>query len=201
MVLCCDGREGPSAGAGSHAARAADEEGSRGCPHEYERNGTTTLFAALNVLDDQVFGQASSAAHAEWLQFLRHIDRQTPKGNALHLIADSCATTSNRQSMGRSKRRKKRVPARREVIAMHCVKATRAGKGAGSGAQAAAATTFSCALSNLKRGGSFTVLRTPRDPKPAATRCAATTALAVAQQCSWWALFAAMTLANVGPLQ
>ena len=57
MVLCCDGREEPSAGAGSHAARAADEEGPRGHPHDYKRNGTTTLFAALNVLDDQVIGQ------------------------------------------------------------------------------------------------------------------------------------------------
>ena len=101
MVLCCDGREKPNAGAGSHAARAADEEGSRGRPHDYGRNDTTTPIAALNALDDQVFGQPSSAAHAVWLKFRCQIDRQTPKGNALHLIADSWATTSNRQSMGR----------------------------------------------------------------------------------------------------
>ena len=97
------------------------------------------------------------------------------------------------------KGRNVRVPARRAVIAMHCITATRAGKGPGPGAQAAAATTFSCAPSNLKRGGSFTVLCMSRDQKLAGTRCAATTALAVGQQCCWWVLFAAMTLANAGP--
>ena len=91
-----------------------------------------------------------------------------------------------------------RVPERWAVIATHCIKATRAGKRPGPGAQAAAATSFSCAPSNLKRGGSFTVLCMSRDPKLAATRCAATTALAVGQQCCWWVLFAAMTLANAG---
>jgi len=61
--------------------------------HDYKRNGTTTLFAALNVLDGQVIGQCQRRhTHAEWLQFLRKIDRQTPKPLALHLIADNYAT-------------------------------------------------------------------------------------------------------------
>jgi hypothetical protein len=61
--------------------------------HDYKRNGTTTLFAALNVLDGQVIANASSATrHAEWLKFLRKIDRETPKDKTLHLIADNYAT-------------------------------------------------------------------------------------------------------------
>ena len=89
-----------------------------------------------------------------------------------------------------------RVPARRAVIATHCIKATRAGKGPGPGAQAAAATAFSCASSSLKRGDSLTFQCMSRDPKLAAARCAAAFALAVGQQCCWWVLLANMTLAN-----
>lgn len=61
--------------------------------HDYKRNGTTTLFAALNVLNGQVIGQCQQRhTHAEWLKFLRQIERQTPKDKTLHLIADNYAT-------------------------------------------------------------------------------------------------------------
>ena len=61
--------------------------------HDYKRNGTTTLFAALNVLDGQVISQCQQRhRHTKWLRFLRQIDRQTPKDKALHLIADNYAT-------------------------------------------------------------------------------------------------------------
>ena len=61
--------------------------------HDYKRNGTTTLFAALNLLDGQVIGQCQQRhTHAEWLKFLRKIDRETPKEKMLHLIADNYAT-------------------------------------------------------------------------------------------------------------
>jgi transposase len=61
--------------------------------HDYKRHGTTTLFAAMNVLDGTVIGQCQQRhTHAEWLKFLRKIDRETPKGKALHLIADNYAT-------------------------------------------------------------------------------------------------------------
>jgi transposase len=60
---------------------------------DYKRNGTTTLFAALNVLDGTIIGQCQQRhTHAEWLKFLRKIDRETPKDKTLHLIADNCAT-------------------------------------------------------------------------------------------------------------
>lgn len=61
--------------------------------HDYKRHGTTTLFAALNILDGSVIGQCQKRhRHTEWLGFLRQIDRETPKGKDLHLICDNYAT-------------------------------------------------------------------------------------------------------------
>src|SRR5499433_1998271 len=61
--------------------------------HDYKRNGTTTLFAALNPLDGKVIGECHPRhRHQEWLQFLRVIDRVTPASKELHLIADNYAT-------------------------------------------------------------------------------------------------------------
>jgi len=58
-----------------------------------KRHGTTTLFAALNVLDGQVISQCQQRhRHSEWLKFLRQIERETPKDKTLHLIADNYAT-------------------------------------------------------------------------------------------------------------
>lgn len=51
--------------------------------HDYKRHGTTTLFAALNILDGQVIGQCQQRhTHSEWLKVLRKIDRETPKDKA-----------------------------------------------------------------------------------------------------------------------
>ena len=61
--------------------------------HDYKRNGTTTLFAALNVLDGSVIGTCMDKhRHQEWLKFLRLIDRQIPAKREVHLIVDNYAT-------------------------------------------------------------------------------------------------------------
>lgn len=61
--------------------------------HDYKRNGTATLFAALNVADGTVISMCDDRhRHQEWLQFLRVIDQVTPAGKDLHLIADNYAT-------------------------------------------------------------------------------------------------------------
>jgi transposase len=61
--------------------------------HDYKRNGTATLFAALNVADGTVISMCEDRhRHQEWLQFLRVIDQVTPAGKNLHLIADNYAT-------------------------------------------------------------------------------------------------------------
>lgn len=62
--------------------------------HDYKRNGTTTLFAALNVLDGKVIAQCQQRHRPiEWLKFLKEIDRETPKDKTLHLIVDNYAIT------------------------------------------------------------------------------------------------------------
>ena len=61
--------------------------------HDYMRNGTTTLFAALNVADGRTIGKCLPRhRHQEWLTFLRQINRQTPAGLDLHLILDNYQT-------------------------------------------------------------------------------------------------------------
>jgi transposase len=61
--------------------------------HDYKRNGTTTLFAALNMLNGKVIGTCMPRhRHREFLRFLRLIDQQTPAGLDLHLIVDNYAT-------------------------------------------------------------------------------------------------------------
>jgi DDE superfamily endonuclease len=61
--------------------------------HGDKRNGTTTLFAALNVRDGQVIGQCPQRhTQVGWLKFLKQIDRETPKDKTRHRIADNDAT-------------------------------------------------------------------------------------------------------------
>ena len=61
--------------------------------HDYKRNGTTTLFAALNTATGHVTSMCMKRhRHTEWLKFLRLIDRETPKGLVVHVIADNYAT-------------------------------------------------------------------------------------------------------------
>jgi transposase len=61
--------------------------------HDYKRNGTTTLFAALNVFEGTVIGTCMDGhRHQEFIRFLRQIDANTPPDLDLHLIADNYAT-------------------------------------------------------------------------------------------------------------
>jgi transposase len=61
--------------------------------HDYKRNGTTTLFAALEVATGRVIGQCLPRhRHTEFLKFLRTIDREVPKHLAVHLILDNYST-------------------------------------------------------------------------------------------------------------
>jgi transposase len=61
--------------------------------HDYKRNGTTTLFAALDVLKGEVIGRCMPRhRHQEFVKFLKAIDRGTPKHLDIHCIADNYAT-------------------------------------------------------------------------------------------------------------
>lgn len=61
--------------------------------HDYKRHGTTSLFAALNVLDGTVIGECYERhRHQEFLKFLRRLERAFPKRKVLHLIVDNYGT-------------------------------------------------------------------------------------------------------------
>jgi transposase len=61
--------------------------------HDYKRNGTTTLFAALSMLDGKVIGDCMPRhRHQEFIRFLNRIDDETDDGLNLHLIVDNYGT-------------------------------------------------------------------------------------------------------------
>jgi transposase len=61
--------------------------------HDYKRNGTATLFAALNVLTGEVLGHCEKRhRHTEWLKFLRFLNKNTPPDKEIHIICDNYAT-------------------------------------------------------------------------------------------------------------
>lgn len=61
--------------------------------HDYTRHGTTTLFAALSILDGTVIGDCMPRhRHQEFIRFLKKIDGETPAGLDLHLIVDNYST-------------------------------------------------------------------------------------------------------------
>ncbi len=93
LVLCCDEKSQVQALDRTQPGLPLKKGRAGTMTHDYKRHGTTTLFAALNVLDGQVISQCQQRhRHSEWLKFLRQIDRETPKDKTLHLIADNYAT-------------------------------------------------------------------------------------------------------------
>jgi Homeodomain-like domain len=59
--------------------------------HDYKRHGTTTLFAALSVLDGTVFGRCMQRhRHLEFIRFLNTVEREVPAGKVIHM----CSTTT-----------------------------------------------------------------------------------------------------------
>src|SRR6202166_1609581 len=60
--------------------------------HDYKRNGTTTLFAAMNVLDGTVIGgNMQRHRHQEFIRFLNAVEREVPAGKTVHAILDNYA--------------------------------------------------------------------------------------------------------------
>jgi hypothetical protein len=61
--------------------------------HDYKRNGTTTLFAAIEMTEGRLIGTCMSQhRHQEWIKFLKQIDAESPAELDLHLIVDNYAT-------------------------------------------------------------------------------------------------------------
>jgi transposase len=79
--------------------------------HDYKRHGTTTLFAALSVLDGTVIGQCHGRhRHQEFLKFLRRLDREFPGKQDLHLVLDNYGTHKTPAVQSWLKRHKRFVP-------------------------------------------------------------------------------------------
>lgn len=73
--------------------------------HDYKRNGTTSLFAAMNVLDGTIISQCHPRhRHQEWLRFLRLIKSEVPGGKDIHLICDNYATHKHSKVQAWAKR-------------------------------------------------------------------------------------------------
>ena len=61
--------------------------------HDTKRNGTTTLFAALNVLDGSVIGRCMQRhRHQEFIRFLNAVEAKVPAGKLVHAVVDNYAT-------------------------------------------------------------------------------------------------------------
>jgi transposase len=93
LALCCDERSQCQALERTQPGLPLGVGHVKTRTHDYICHGTLTLFAALNYLDGKLIsGIAKRHRHREWLAFLKTIDRQSPAGLTLHLIADNYAT-------------------------------------------------------------------------------------------------------------
>jgi transposase len=92
-VLSCDERSQIQAFNRTQPGLPMKQERAGIMTHDYQRNGTTMLFAAPNTLDGTVISMCQDRhRHEEWLKFLKKIDRETSKDKTLHLIMDYYAT-------------------------------------------------------------------------------------------------------------
>lgn len=93
LVLCCDEKSQCQALERSQPGLPLGPRHPRTMTHDYKRHGTTTLFAALDYLEGKLIARTEARhTHVEWLRFLKQIERETPKGLDIHLIADNYAT-------------------------------------------------------------------------------------------------------------
>ncbi|MCA1679076.1 MAG: IS630 family transposase [Actinobacteria bacterium] len=93
VVLCMDEKSQIQALDRTQASLPIKKGRAGTMTHDYKRNGTTTLFAALDVLTGNVIGQCLPRhRHSEFLKFMRTIDKEVPKGLQIHLILDNYST-------------------------------------------------------------------------------------------------------------
>jgi transposase len=93
LVLCCDEKSQCQALERTQLGLPLAPKRPPTMTHDSVRHGTVTLFAALSQLTGKLITRTeANHTHAEWLRFLKQIDRETPRGLDLHLIADNYAT-------------------------------------------------------------------------------------------------------------
>ena len=93
VVLCCDEKSQIQALQRSQPGLPLGEGHIRTQTHDYYRNGTVTLFAALDYLQGKVIAYtAQTHTHRQWLEFLKQIDREIPLSQHIHIILDNYST-------------------------------------------------------------------------------------------------------------
>jgi transposase len=93
LVLCVDEKSQIQALDRTQPGLPLKRGRSQTMTHDYKRNGTATLFAALHAANGEVYGLCQERhRHQEWLKFLRLLDQAMPAHLDLHLIADNYAT-------------------------------------------------------------------------------------------------------------
>lgn len=93
VVLCMDEKSSVQALDRTQASLPMKRGRAGTMTHDYKRHGTTTLFAALNVLTGVVIGECLPRhRHQEFLKFLRRVEKETPQGLDIHMILDNYAT-------------------------------------------------------------------------------------------------------------
>ena len=98
MVLCVDEKSQIQALDRSQPVLPMGLGYLEGITHQYQRHGTLTLFAALDLATGQVITQCKKRhRHQEFLQFLNHIEANVPKALDIHLVVDNYATHKHRK--------------------------------------------------------------------------------------------------------
>ena len=93
VVLCCDEKSQIQALQRNQPGLPLGKGHIRTQTHDYYRNGTVTLFAALDYLQGKVIAHtAQTHTHRQWLEFLKQIDREIPLSQHVHIILDNYST-------------------------------------------------------------------------------------------------------------
>ena len=93
VVLCCDEKSQVQALDRTQPGLPLKRGRAETMTHDYKRHGTTTLFAALNILDGSVISQCQARhRHIEWLKFLKQIDANVAPDLQIHVVLDNYAT-------------------------------------------------------------------------------------------------------------
>ena len=93
VVLCCDEKSQVQALDRTQPGLPLKRGRAQTMTHDYKRHGTTTLFAALNILDGSVISQCQPRhRHIEWLKFLKQIDANVASDLQIHVVLDNYAT-------------------------------------------------------------------------------------------------------------
>lgn len=105
IVLCCDEKSQIQALDRTQPGLPMKKGRCGTMTYDYKRNGTTSLFAALNVLDGTIISQCHPRhRHQEWLKFLRLIESQVPGDKEVHIICDNYATHKHAKVQAWAKR-------------------------------------------------------------------------------------------------